>query len=277
MSNYDKQLINISCKNLTGDIFKKNIFKGKIIIIKKSTEIFKILEITERFFEDFFNIRITNSKKTHMEYDDQTHLFFMILQNKIKHSKLIKKYFADFLLKIGLKIENIFMDYLTLRFSPGGGRRHVGTLVPTPAHRDTWASNIFNQINFWFPVHNVSYKNSIFLVPKYFDKKVNNNSDSWCFSSFKDKKNCLSTPVTNVSFDKEEILNIKLSKGEVLCFSGHHLHGSILGNHDRLNIETRTVSENDDKRFKIPNNFDAMGKIQKKKWFRNIVTDKKYS
>ena len=30
--------------------------------------------------------------------------------------------------------------------------------------------------------------------------------------------------------------NIK--KGEVLCFSGHHIHGSLIGQSDRLNLET---------------------------------------
>ncbi len=265
MSIYKKEIINLSSNQLTDNIFKQNIFKGKIIIIKKSAEILKILETTERYFHDFFNLNISNPKKRYLEFNHQTHLFFMILQNRIKNCKRIKKHFTNFLKKFGFRIEDTFMDYLTFRFSPSLGRKNIGTLVPTAAHRDTWASNIFNQINFWFPIHDISNKNSIFLVPKYFDKKVQNNSNTWSFSFYKNKKDYKSTPVTDMFFQKEEIVSIKLSKGEVLCFSGHHLHGSLLGDKDRLNLETRVVSKNDEKKYEIPNNLDAMGEIKKKK------------
>ena len=50
-----------------------------------------------------------------------------------------------------------------------------------------------------------------------------------------------STPVSNVNFKKKDKISFKLSKGDVLCFSGHHLHGSIQSKVDRLNLETRLV------------------------------------
>ena len=179
--NNKTNLIKYSFKDTTVHSFKSNIFDGKILLIKNSKEIFNIIKLTEQYFSYFFNAEIMNSKKKTINYDRENNIFFETIQNRIKFCKLIRKYFTDFLSHIGLDIESTFMDFVTFRFSPISGKKKIGTLIPTPAHRDTWASNIFNQINFWFPLHNVSDRNSIFFVPKYFQKRVSNNSDEWSF------------------------------------------------------------------------------------------------
>ena len=269
-------LIQLSPKDITAHSLKKNIFEGKILLIKNSKEILKIIELTEQYFNYLFNTGITNSEKLKINYNNENSTFFEIIQNRIKFCKLIRKCFANFLLQIELDIQSTFMDYITFRYSPASGMKNIGTLIPTPAHRDTWASNIFNQINFWFPTHNVSDRNSIFFVPKYFQKRVNNNSDEWSFYRYKKTKEFLSTPVSNIKFPQNQIVSFNVKKGEVLCFSGHHIHGSLVGESDRLNLETRIVCENDEENYKIPVNLDAMGTVRKNKWFRNLKTGKSY-
>ena len=269
-------LIQLSPKDITAHSFKKNIFEGKILLIKNSKEILKIIELSEQYFNYLFNTGITNSEKLKINYNKENSIFFEIIQNRIKFCKLIRKYFANFLLQIELGIQSTFMDYITFRYSPASGMKNIGTLIPTPAHRDTWASNIFNQINFWFPTHNVSDRNSIFFVPKYFQKRVSNNSDEWSFYRYKKTKEFLSTPVSNIKFPQNQIVSFNVKKGEVLCFSGHHIHGSLVGESDRLNLETRIVCENDEENYKIPVNLDAMGTVRKNKWFRNLKTGKSY-
>ena len=269
-------LIQLSFENTTAHLFKTNIFDGKILLIKDSKEIFKIIKLTEQYFNYLFNTGITNSEKLKINYNNENSTFFEIIQNRIKFCKLIRKCFANFLLQIELDIQSTFMDYVTFRYSPASGMKNIGTLIPTPAHRDTWASNIFNQINFWFPTHNVSDRNSIFFVPKYFKKRVSNNSDEWSFYRYKKTKEFLSTPVSNIKFPQNQIVSFNVKKGEVLCFSGHHIHGSLVGESDRLNLETRIVCDNDQETYKIPVNLDAMGTVRKNKWFKNLITGKSY-
>ena len=269
-------LIQLSPKDITAHSLKKNIFEGKILLIKNSKEILKIIELTEQYFNYLFNTGITNSEKLKINYNKENSIFFEIIQNRIKFCKLIRKCIANFLLQIELGIQSTFMDYITFRYSPASGMKNIGTLIPTPAHRDTWASNIFNQINFWFPTHNVSDRNSIFFVPKYFQKRVSNNSDEWSFYRYKKTKEFLSTPVSNIKFPQNQIVSFNVKKGEVLCFSGHHIHGSLVGESDRLNLETRIVCDNDEENYKIPVNLDAMGTVRKNKWFRNLKTGKSY-
>ena len=269
-------LIQLSPKDITAHSLKKNIFEGKILLIKNSKEILKIIELTEQYFNYLFNTGITNSEKLKINYNKENSIFFEIIQKRIKFCKLIRKCFANFLLQIELGIQSTFMDYITFRYSPASGMKNIGTLIPTPAHRDTWASNIFNQINFWFPTHNVSDRNSIFFVPKYFQKRVSNNSGEWNFYRYKKTKEFLSTPVSNIKFPRNQIVSFNVNKGEVLCFSGHHIHGSLVGESDRLNLETRIVCENDEENYKIPVNLDGMGTVRKNKWFRNLKTGKSY-
>ncbi len=268
---------NISQKKLTEKFFKKSIFDGHIIIIKKSDEILKIIRIIEKYFFEVFDQSISNLKSGKLKYDNQVNKFFLIFQNKVKNSKVIKKQFSIFLNKISLLPSKTYIDMITLRFSPRKGRQPIGNLKPTKAHRDTWASNIFHQINFWIPMHNVSKNNSIFIVPSVFDKKVLNNSNSWNYTDYKKKKNNQSVPTTPVIFEKSDKVMFQLKKGEVLCFSGHHLHGSKVGESERINIETRIVDKLDSEKYDIPKNIDSSSKVQKKSWFKNIKTGKKFS
>ena len=143
-------------------ILKKNIFKGEILIIENSEEIFKIIQTIQIYFSYIFNVKIKSTKKNNLLFDDQNNLLFTILQNRVKNCKLIRKNFTIFLKKAGFNIQETYMDLITLRFSPIKGKNRLGTLGPVKAHRDTWASNMFHQINFWFPIHNVSKRNSIF-------------------------------------------------------------------------------------------------------------------
>ena len=173
---------------LTEEFFKKSIFCGDVIIIKKSNEILNIVNVIEKYFTEIFDDKIISLKSGKLKYNKEINKLFIIFQNKIKYSKYIKYQFSLFLDKIDLLPSKTFIDMITLRFSPRKGRRPIGNLTPSRAHRDTWASNIFNQINFWFPIHNVSKNNSIFLIPSVFEKEVLNNSNSWTYVDYKKKK-----------------------------------------------------------------------------------------
>ena len=119
--------------------------------------------------------------------------------------------------------------------------------------------------------------NSIFLIPSVFNKKVHNNSKTWNFNDYKTKKIYQSVPTASEFFKNSEQIKFKLKKGEVLCFSGHHLHGSKVGEKERVNIETRIVNKSDCKIYNIPKNIDSLSKFKKYSWFKNIRTGKNYS
>ena len=64
-------LIQLSPKDITAHSLKKNIFEGKILLIKNSKEILKIIELTEQYFNYLFNTGITSSEKLKINYNKE--------------------------------------------------------------------------------------------------------------------------------------------------------------------------------------------------------------
>ena len=75
-------------------------------------------------------------------------------------------------MKLGFRTDETFTDINSLRYSPKKHGNEFGSLKPAKPHRDTWASNIFHQINWWMPMHDVGKENSIFIAPNYYKKKL---------------------------------------------------------------------------------------------------------
>ena len=173
-------------------------------------------------------------------------------------------------------IDDTYCDQMTIRFSPSIKERARGLLKPVKPHRDTWASNFQHQINWWIPLHDLSNTNSIFFIPKYFTKKVKNNSKEWNFELFKKGYINSSTPVSIQNFNLVDYKTKKINFGNAFCFSGNHIHGSNLGNFRRLNIETRTLCKKDVMKFDLPKNVDNNNLIKQGKWFKSLKDSKFY-
>ena len=254
---------------------QKLVFNGEVIVFEKSTFINRIIETTRNHFNKIFGVTLEDF------FDDNDNLafstkerFFFQLQNKIKKCSEIKANFSNFLKEIGFDTKYVFRDQYSIRYSPKLNGKAFGKLKPTLPHRDTWASNLFDQINFWFPIHKISAGNSIYLVPKYFKKKVENNSKSWTFEKFKKNDDYPSAPYTKINIQDNEKVSFQLDKGNILCFSGHQLHGSLQNKKQRINFETRVIYKSNLNKIIIPKNYDSNSKVVKKNWFRNITTNK---
>lgn len=251
------------------------VFSGEIIVFENSIFINKIIETTRYHFNKIFGVSLEGffDNRDNLTFEAKERFFFQ-LQKKIKKCSAINNYFSNFLDEIGFDIKYVFKDQYSIRYSPKLYRKPFGKLKPAPPHRDTWASNLFDQINFWFPIHKISAGNSIYLVPKYFNKKIENNSKSWSFENFKKKDDYPSAPFTKINIQESEKLSFKIDKGDIICFSGHHLHGSLQNKKERINLETRIIYKSKLNKIIIPKNYDSNSNVVKKKWFRNIVTNK---
>lgn len=54
-----------------------------------------------------------------------------------------------------------------------------------PVHRDTWASNLMPQINWWAPVMPLRGAGTLRLFPTFFRRPVPNNSKTWSLRALK--------------------------------------------------------------------------------------------
>ena len=188
--------------------FKTSVFNGKILIPQGFSSLLSLIVEVENHFLNFFNVSINNfTKDNSIIFEEKEIIRF---QKMIKQSKSLNEKFIVFLKDLNFKIEDTYFDQMTIRFSPSINEKAKGLLKPVKPHRDTWASNFQHQINWWIPLHNLSKKHSIFFIPKYFTKKVRNNSKEWSFKLFKKGFIKTSTPVSIQDFN---LIDYKTSDG----------------------------------------------------------------
>ena len=252
---------------------KKNIFSGKIIVFKNLVLVKEIIEYVNFFFKRYSNnMKLINfmNIENHIDYTKINNKFIKF-QNEIKKSQQIKIKFKHIISYLNFNECETFSDQICLRFNPGKEKKQIGNLNFINAHRDTWASNLFEQINWWFPLFDIEDENSLLFYPNYFNKSIKNNSNIWTFEKYKNnKKKYISTPIITEEINELEKFVVKIDKGDILCFSGHHLHGSNLGELNRMNLESRTISLGDKKNYIIPKNLDGKYNDKKKNWFKNF-------
>ena len=254
--------------------FKTSLFNGKILIPHGFLSLLSLINEVEQYFLNFFNVSINEFVKDNSIFLEEKEI--IQFQKSIKKSKLLYNKFIIFLKDLNFDIDDTYCDQMTIRFSPSIKERARGLLKPVKPHRDTWASNFQHQINWWIPLHDLSNTNSIFFIPKYFTKKVKNNSKEWNFELFKKGYINSSTPVSIQNFNLVDYKTKKINFGNAFCFSGNHIHGSNLGNLRRLNIETRTLCKKDVIKFDLPKNVDNYNLIKQGKWFKSLKDSKFY-
>ncbi len=254
--------------------FKTSVFNGKILIPHGFASLLSLIIEVEKYFLNFFNVSINEFVKDNSVILEEKEI--IQFQKSIKQSKLLYKNFKIFLKDLNFDIYDTYCDQMTIRFSPSIKERARGLLKPAKPHRDTWASNFQHQINWWIPLHDLSKTNSIFFIPKYFTKRVKNNSKEWNFELFKKGNIKSSTPVCIQNFNPVDYKTKKINFGNAFCFSGNHIHGSNLGKLRRLNIETRTLCKKDVMKFDLPKNVDNDNPVKQGKWFKSLIDSNFY-
>ena len=258
-------------KNQFHKFLKQSLFSGKIIIFRNNYFIIKTLNLLTKILEKSFldhGLNDLDVQKNNIKLFNRT---ITIIQDNIKKNLALKNTFKTFLNFHQFSDYNTFIDKITLRYTSPKYFKSPGVLKPLEAHRDTWGSNIFEQINWWIPLFDIHNHNSLYILEDKFKKKINNNSDTWDFKKYKNNSiNILSSPVSKKKFKVKSEYIIRIKRGDMVCFSGHHLHGSSQDNTFRINLETRTVTKTDINQFKIPKNIDNYSNKKKKIWFKNI-------
>ncbi len=182
--------------------------------------------------------------------------------------------------ELGTDIRFLYWDHLKLRFQPSNPKSRSRYIQNLPPHRDTWGSNIHAQINWWAPVWSVTTDRTIAIFPTFWNRPIENTSSDWSYHKFRKffQKNrqtkypmlpqCASTPSLT------HAVPIVIEPGDIMAFSGAHLHASTKNRSGvvRISTETRTVSMLDlDARRAAPN-IDCETVDSRPEWFHNLET-----
>ena len=175
---------------------------------------------------------------------------------------------------LGLDPASTFADRLILRLQPSGDTHRGRRVRDLPAHRDTWGSNVMAQINLWGPVFPIDPDATMVIWPSLFDRAVANTSATWDLEKLRESPGRY--PLLPECLDPlagEQEVPVVIAPGDLLCFSGAHLHAS-RPNHTgrtRVSIDTRIVEASDVRSGRGAANVDGRAPRFGWEWFHSVA------
>lgn len=192
----------------------------------------------------------------------------------------IKRMFAA----VGMHAGDNYDDGLKLRAQLPHSESGLRGVAPLSAHRDTWGSNVMAQTNWWAPVFPITPERTIALFPAWFERPVTNDSTGWDFAEMvrriKQEGYYSDYPLLPTATHPpawHDALAISIEPGDLMAFSGAHLHASVPNTTDRtrFSFEIRTVNATDATAGRGAPNVD--GKAVRTTWqmFRRLTDRRK--
>jgi hypothetical protein len=201
------------------------------------------------------------------------------LQREVRTDDRMKELFRAALGHVGVDAVRSYWDSIHLRVVPPierGAERQVGRLG---FHRDTWGSNVPQQTNWWTTIRPLSAERTIAFYPGYWSRPIANTSADWDLdeiralrrSGTRDEDIAI-VPEPSEPVDTSSELRIVSEPGDLLCFSGAHLHASVpnVSDETRVSVELRTVSGDDLARSRGAPNVDGQAPKVPLEWFRSM-------
>ena len=269
---------------------REALYSGTIIKLKLNSATALCNFFTSHFLDDSFT-----SNPHHLSTAER-----IAICEKFETSTEIQRLYTDIFKEAGLTNNETHWDRLRLRVQHSGdpidnyndtttfgAGKYSSTL---PIHRDTWGSQISQQLNWWMPLKPLQKECTLLIYPSYFNVPVPNLSKTWSLKELKkarkNKQPYPQLPTMDMAtmLEKEEWENklkldavpILIQPGEILIFSGSHLHGSAVGGEagsfTRFSTEVRTINVLDCENGIGATNVDGPDvPVPQKKWFHPLV------
>ncbi len=199
------------------------------------------------------------------------------LQKQYMKNESAKSLFREVLESIGVDVRRTRWDLLRLRAFPHSEELTENSLGRLGIHRDTWGSNIYAQTNWWASIYPVTAGRTIAFYPTYWSRPIDNTSASWGLENVRDARRAGDSSVPLVPelvepVDAASELRVVIEPGDLLCFSGAHLHVGVPNSTGvaRFSIEIRTVDVEDMATGIGAPNVDGGASEEHPEWFSHI-------
>ena len=178
--------------------------------------------------------------------------------------------------ELGLDPASTYADRLILRLQPSGESYSGRRVRDLPPHRDTWGSNLMAQINLWGPVFPLDPGATMVIWPTLLDRVVPNTSVEWDLERLREAPGrypplpVLHGPVP--AGEGAAQVPVVIRPGDLLCFSGAHLHASRPNRTGRVrvSVDSRTVDLADTGAGRGAVNVDGRAPHVGREWFHRV-------
>jgi hypothetical protein len=201
------------------------------------------------------------------------------LRSRFRRDDEVKRLFRAALEQVGVDAARTYWDSLYLRVVPpvdAGAERQIGRIG---FHRDTWSSNVLQQTNWWTTIYPLTAERTLALYPAYWSRPIENTSAEWDLDAIRARRRSgepdeelpiVPEPIEPVDTSSE--LRIVIEPGDLLCFSGAHLHASVpnVSGRTRFSVELRTVHLDDISHGRQAPDLDGHAPRVPLEWFRSM-------
>ncbi len=261
------------------------IFNGDLIVFKNVPPLAELCAVTDELIRTALQTSQPRDYPAGQERDAAVANNFE-LRRRFRSDLQVARLLRQTLEHVGVDLSRTYWDQFHLRVAtaaeipPDSG--HIGV------HRDTWASNLYAQTNWWTPIYSVTSDSTIALYPSYWSVPVSNTSAQWDLEEIRDQRRALRgqagvdvqlVPEPTSTIDRHGELRMALEAGDLLCFSGAHLHASVPNTSrlTRFSVEVRTVSVDDMRAGRAAPNVDGAAPRVATSWFRSLTDDSRLS
>ncbi len=224
--------------------FRERVYAGDIFLdtnLRSAHELCALARhsITEAFDGETDHLSLHKKMPVETFVDHVTRL-----KRNFTNGPQAKALIRDYILEIGADPQDYLFDVPRVRVVPNYDYLHAGVSYAYKPHRDTWYGNVDCQLNTWMPIYSIEPEQTMMINPAYFTRPVQNSSHAWSLTDwiknqrFKAKDNITQEtrvhPVPMEAIDDSSEIRIAGNSGEILMFSGTHLHGTVANHTDRI-------------------------------------------
>jgi hypothetical protein len=195
------------------------------------------------------------------------------LQKRFRKDGAAKELFLAALGHVGVDLRRTFWDWLYLRVSPHGDEHAGRRTARLGFHRDTWSSNVYAQTNWWAPIYPITAGRTVAFYPAYWEEPLKNTSRGWDLEEIRaGRSDAPVVPGPTETVDLASELRPVIEPGDLLLFSGTHLHASVPNTTGvaRFSVEVRTVDAGDAADGRGAPNVDGEAPRVASGWFRHV-------
>jgi hypothetical protein len=237
------------------------VFRGDVLVFKDVPALADLCSLVDSFAPESLS-------ELEASIDD--------VQSRFRGDDRARQFLRTALEQVGVDATTTCWDrpHLRIQLPSGSDGTQPGTLA---VHRDTWSSNVYQQMNWWTPIRPITSARTVALYPSYWDRPLANTSASWDLDEIRARRKAGDADVPIVPsptepVDVESELRVVVEPGDLLCFSGAHLHASVPNStaKPRLSVEVRTVSLDDVSLGRSAPNVDGAAPRVPWGWFRRM-------
>ncbi len=246
-----------------------SIYNGDLVILEEETASDNLRRFCLDCFKENFGLAFDLSAPLDISKDDFIANATRMKKHFTNHDTT-KQLLEDLIfLRYSLYRDfDLYYDVPRVRLIPNSGFISTGISYNYRPHRDTWYGASQGQINHWIAVENVTKDSTFFIAPSFFKETIPNSSqifdlDVWdrhhrpaasSNTSVEERPH----PLPEIEIPESRKYAIAIGKGQEICFSGHHLHGSLPNFTPKLRISIDFRVEVVSSAYMPPKNIDNL-------------------